>query len=94
MAFRLCLGVAFLAVAGCVSPSVGDDGAYYPSGYSDGCRTAEAVQSSFGVEKYRDELLFKTEPSYSAGWRAGYTQCKRTDDISNRPGDLGEWERF
>lgn len=81
-----------VAVAGCASPVTGDDGAYYPAGYTDGCRTAEAVQSSFGVKRYRNDHLFKTEPSYQAGWRAGYTQCRRMEDIDNRPGDLGEWE--
>ena len=84
--------VALAALAACASPNIADDGAYYPAGYSDGCRTAEALQSSFGVEKHRDEHLFKTEPSYQAGWRAGYNQCRRTDDLDNRPGDLGEWE--
>ncbi|RFB05898.1 hypothetical protein [Parvularcula marina] len=85
---------AALGVAACASPQVGDDGAYYPAGYSDGCRTAEAIQSSFGVKRHRDEHLFKTEPSYQAGWRAGYTQCRRMDDLDNRPGDLGEWETY
>ena len=81
----------FMLLAGCVSGDMAEDGAFYPSGFSDGCRTAEALQSSFGAKSYRDDRLFKTEPSYRAGWRAGSAQCK-TEDLDNRPGDLGEWE--
>ncbi|MEM6648920.1 MAG: hypothetical protein AAF603_01570 [Pseudomonadota bacterium] len=66
------------------------DGPFYGQGFSDGCRTAQARQASFSTDTFRDEVLFKEEASYRSGWRGGYAQCDRMDDIDNRPGDLGE----
>ena len=80
-------------VAGCASTEIADDGAFYPSGFTDGCRTAESVQASFASESFRDQLLFDTEASYRAGFRAGLAQCRRAD-LDNRPGDMGEWETY
>ena len=77
-----------LGAIGCQSADV--DGPYYPMGFTDGCRTAEARQASFSTKVYRDPALFKTEASYRTGWNAGYAQCDRTQDFDNRPGDLGE----
>lgn len=79
--------------AGCAT----DDSAtgdFYRAGFSDGCRTGEARQSSFSDEIYRSEGLFKTEPSYRAGWRSGFAQCNRMNPPESRPSDLGEQESF
>lgn len=87
----LAIVVGFLGLVGCATET-GADGAFYPQGYSDGCRTAEARQSSFSDDVYRDQTLFEQEASYRSGWRAGYAQCDRMQDVSPRPGDLGEQE--
>ncbi len=89
----LLLGSSLL-VAGCVVDSEAQQGAFYPKGFTDGCRTAEAEQASFDTSVYRDAVLFKTEPSYATGWRSGYAQCTRRGDFDNRPGDLGARDTY
>ncbi|MBB4658518.1 hypothetical protein [Parvularcula dongshanensis] len=81
---------ALLLVPACASLSDAADGPFYGSGVSDGCRTAEARNLSFSVREYRDEALFDAEPSYRAGWRAGYAQCQPAENISARPEDFGQ----
>lgn len=81
-------------VSGCVITDGETDGPYYPGGFTDGCRTAEAEQASFSTKYYRDKKLFEDEASYRSGWRSGYAQCRRMEDLSNRPGDLGEREPY
>ncbi|MEM6914259.1 MAG: hypothetical protein AAF511_09805 [Pseudomonadota bacterium] len=51
------------------------DGPYYTQGFTDGCRTAEARQTSFDTSVFRDSYLFKSEDSYAAGWRSGFAEC-------------------
>ncbi|ADM08727.1 50S ribosomal protein L32 [Parvularcula bermudensis HTCC2503] len=83
-----------LALAGCMSTPVDTDGPFYPSGFSDGCRTAQAIDSSFAVEDYRDKTLFDSEPSYRTGYRAGLVQCgdaTAPGSFRNLDGDLGNW---
>ncbi|WOI53958.1 hypothetical protein [Parvularcula sp. LCG005] len=86
--------LAAAALSGCATEA-DVEGPYYPSGFSDGCRTAEAQQTSFSQKQYRDEALFDNDSSYRTGWRAGFSQCSgRTQDINARPGDLGEQGSF
>lgn len=84
------VAAATLALGACATSDGAVDGAFYPAGFTDGCRTAEARQSSFSTEEHRNASLFKTEASYRAGWRSGYHHCKRTQDYTARPSDLGE----
>jgi hypothetical protein len=84
------LALASFGLLGGCAVDRGADGAFYPSGFTDGCRTAESQQASFDTETYRDKSLFNTDSSYRAGWRAGYAQCNRLNDFDQRPGDLGE----
>lgn len=87
----ICMGF----LAGCAVNDGSDEGAFYNAGYTDGCRTGQSLQGSFTSKVYRDDVRFDGEPSYRAGWRAGYAQCNTGDnDFDNRPGDLGEWETY
>lgn len=82
-----------LAAAGLLSGCISDDAAqgdFYRAGFTDGCRSAEAQQSSFSDQIFRNEGFFKTEDSYRAGWRAGFGQCRDSGAMGSRPGDLGE----
>ena len=85
----LSLAALLVGLSACATDT-GTDGPFYPQGFSDGCRTAEARQASFDLDTYRDAVLFRTDRSYRSGWRSGYQQCDRTQDFDNRPGDLGE----
>ncbi len=89
----LSLFVGASLLAGCATDS-GADGPFYPAGFTDGCRTGEASQASFSDKVFRDKQLFKDEKSYRAGWRSGYAQCNRIEDLDQRPGDLGEREPY
>jgi hypothetical protein len=82
---------AVLALAACASaPQELLEGPYATEGFSDGCRTAEARQSAFSTKVYRNEELFRLQPSYAAGWRQGYNECQRQVDDSPEPTNLGE----
>ncbi|MEM9421859.1 MAG: hypothetical protein AAF986_05035 [Pseudomonadota bacterium] len=85
--------VGFSLLAACATES-GADGPFYPAGFTDGCRSGEASQASFSDKVYRDKQLFKDEQSYRAGWRSGFAQCSRIEDLDQRPGDLGEREAY
>lgn len=74
---RLALLLTACLLASCIGidPEV-VEGPYYTQGYSDGCRTANARETSFDTSVFRDAFLFRTEESYAAGWRAGYGECR------------------
>ena len=69
-----CLPLLLAACAG--SPDAEIDGPFYTQGVTDGCKTAEARREPFNTSRYRDDELFAKEPSYQAGWRAGYNECR------------------
>ena len=87
---RLLALLALCALPACGTLSDEADGPFYPAGVSDGCRTAKSRNASFSTDVYQDEALFKREPSYRAGWRAGYAQCQPQADTTARPSDFGE----
>lgn len=93
-AFIAAAPLALLLSACVTTDDSGGDGAFYPSGFADGCRTAQSLSASFASKRVRDDSLFEAEGSYRAGWRAGYNQCRGGNDFDNRPGDLGEWETY
>jgi hypothetical protein len=85
------VSAAVLALAGCAtSAPEALDGPYATEGFSDGCRTAEARQSAFNTEVFRNEELFRLQPSYAAGWRQGYNECLKQADDSPEPTNLGD----
>ena len=84
------LALSPLVLAACANWGEAADGPFYPQGVTDGCRTAEARNASFSTDVYQDEKLFADEPSYRAGWRAGFAQCQPPQNLNPRPGDLGE----
>lgn len=51
-------------------------GPYFGEGFSDGCRTAEARRAAYDNRSFRNDALFEAQPSYAAGWRAGFAQCQ------------------
>ncbi|MCQ8186031.1 hypothetical protein [Parvularcula maris] len=65
------------------------EGPYATEGFSDGCRTAEARQAAFNTQVFRNEELFRLQPSYAAGWRQGYNECLKQADDSPEPTSLG-----
>ncbi|MEM0930293.1 MAG: hypothetical protein AAGI89_13480 [Pseudomonadota bacterium] len=75
MRLALLLTASLLASCIGIDPEV-VDGPYYTQGFTDGCRTANARQAKFDTSVFRDAFLFKTDDSYSAGWRAGYSDCQ------------------
>ena len=86
----LALLSAATALSACASMMEAADGPFFQPGVADGCRTAKARNASFSTDVFKDEALFDAEPSYRAGWRAGFEQCQPIADPTNRPEDLGE----
>lgn len=83
---------AFFVLAACASTEAIIEGPYYPEGFSDGCRTAEARRAAFDARSYRNKELFELEESYRAGWRAGFADCQQTGIDGVRPTNAGETE--
>jgi hypothetical protein len=85
------LSAALLALAACAGvPQEVLEGPYATEGFSDGCRSAEARQAAFSTKVYRNEELFRLQPSYAAGWRQGYNECLKQVDDSPEPTDMGD----
>lgn len=85
----LALPLILSALAACTSYTTETDGPYYAQGHSDGCRTAEAQRSAFNTKTFEDQNLFEIEPSYRAGWRVGYRECKMLSGQGLRPTSEG-----
>jgi len=49
----------------------------FRQGYSDGCAAASASGVNYRAELYRDEVQYKTNRVYRAGWGSGYSSCRR-----------------
>jgi hypothetical protein len=81
-----------LALAACASApnQAAIEGPYYPEGYSDGCRTAEALRAPFDTRSYKNDALFDAQPSYQAGFQAGLVQCQRIGIDGVRPTVTGQ----
>lgn len=83
---------AVLALAACVSHDEIIEGPYYTEGFSDGCRTAEARRAAFDTRSFRNEELFREQPSYAAGWRRGFANCQPVGISGPQPTSTGAVE--
>ncbi|GGY54817.1 hypothetical protein [Parvularcula lutaonensis] len=68
------------------------EGPYYTEGFSDGCRTAEARRAAFDNRSFRNEELFRLQPSYAAGWRQGFAECQPPPIVGPQPTSPGSVE--
>ena len=50
----------------------------YRAGYSDGCLAATNAGASYRHGPVQNEEAFNSIPAYRAGWKSGYSSCRRT----------------
>jgi hypothetical protein len=64
------LAALSLLLLGCASEPA--DPVAYQAGYSDGC---ESAASAPGVPPRRNEMYYKENSDYRAGWRTAHASC-------------------
>lgn len=47
----------------------------FKDGYADGCAAATTKSANYRETPYRDEVLYKSDSLYRAGWANGYQTC-------------------
>lgn len=71
-------GLGALLLTGCLSaPSKYQDDPQYQAGYSAGCSAGTVYEPGFPDTLERDEVRFKSNESYRAGWNSGFSACAR-----------------
>jgi hypothetical protein len=50
----------------------------YRDGYQDGCAAATAAYTDLRKGPLTDNTLYRTDPTYRAGWGNGYQTCRST----------------